>query len=110
MCRWKSAGREHSAAQSEGQGKDGVLPLDHLQRDSHVAEQVHGRIVMQRLLRFSILRIGKVPPDTHSFAGETERSRPPASLSYNASPEIRGTKRHASRREVSGSPFCIRIS
>ena len=41
-------GGEHGAAKREGQSKDRVLPLDHLERSTQVLQQRHARIVKEK--------------------------------------------------------------
>ena len=43
--RGQSTGGQHRAAESKGQREDGVLPLDHLQRDAQVADEGHVEIL-----------------------------------------------------------------
>ena len=43
----ETAGSEDSPAQSEREREDGMLPLDHLQRDAEAAEDRHQEIVKQ---------------------------------------------------------------
>ena len=37
----QASGGQHRAAEGKWERKDGVLPLDHLERDAQVAEQGH---------------------------------------------------------------------
>ena len=43
----KAGGGEHGSAEGEGEGEDGVLPLDHFEGDAEVVEDGHGKIVKQ---------------------------------------------------------------
>ena len=42
-----AVGGEHSAAESEWEREDGVLPLDHLKRGAQVVQDGHGSILNQ---------------------------------------------------------------
>ena len=42
MAGGKAGGGEHGSAQSEWESEDGVLPLDHFERDAEVVEDGHG--------------------------------------------------------------------
>jgi len=48
MAGGKAGGGEHGSAESEGERKDGVLPLDHFEGHAEVAEKGHRRIVRQQ--------------------------------------------------------------
>jgi len=41
MESWQALGSEHGSAESKGEREDGVLPLDHLERNAEVAEEGH---------------------------------------------------------------------
>jgi len=43
----KAGGGEHGAAESEGESEDGVLPLNHFERDAEIVKGGHGTIVEQ---------------------------------------------------------------
>src|SRR5579864_7668371 len=60
--RRKSSRREHGAAQSKREGKDGVLPLDHLQRYAQVMQNGHGSIVKQMGLGLDLKVLGLRQP------------------------------------------------
>ncbi|HZZ14970.1 MAG TPA: hypothetical protein VFE08_03310, partial [Candidatus Sulfotelmatobacter sp.] len=44
----QAGGGKHCSAKREWEGKDGVLPLDHLKRHTEVAEEGHWKIVRQK--------------------------------------------------------------
>ena len=49
LVKWgPTAGSEHRSTQRKRKREDGVLPLDHLQRDAQVVQHRHESIVMQR--------------------------------------------------------------
>ena len=54
----KSSRRKHGAAESKRERKDGMLPLDHLQRYTQIMQNGHGSIVKQRGLRSWVLGLG----------------------------------------------------
>ena len=52
MSAGKAGSGEHGPAESEGESEDGMLPLDHFERDAQVVKNGHRKIVRQRRRSF----------------------------------------------------------